>query len=175
MISVEVLEFCEKNAISMDNFLKDNVCMYDYVPESGKKRLLKHKDIERWYNVIPVSLLFAFRFSDLVLSKKLLIVEDSLGRYQVYINPCIIEESYELESLRAQLEQINSNFQDYNDVLRSVEVKRQLLEKINEIEENLKLIKHFNGEGSIERTNMMVRLLSSDLRLTRTKNNIDNS
>ena len=59
--------------------------------------------------------------------------------------------------------------------MRSVEVKRQLLEKINEIEENLKLIKHFNGEGSIERTNMMVRLLSSDLRLTRTKNNVDNS
>ena len=175
MISVEVLEFCEKNAISIENFLKDNLSFYDYVPESNKKSLLKHDDIERWYNVIPVSLLFAFRFSDLVLSKKLLIVEDSLGRYQVYINPCIIEEAYELEGLKKQLEQIDSNFQDYSNVLHSVEVKRQLLEKINEIEENLKLIKHFNGEGSIERTNMMVRLLSSDLRLTRTKNNIDNT
>lgn len=175
MISVEVLEFCEKNAISMDSFLKDNIGIYDYVPESGKKRLVKHKDIEGWYNIIPVSLLFAFRFSNLVLSKKLVIVEDSLGRYQVYINPCIIEEAYELEGLKKQLEQIDSNFQDYSNVLHSVEVKRQLLEKINEIEKNLKLIKHFNGEGSVERTNMMIRLLSSDLRLTRTKNNVDNS
>ena len=94
MISVEVIEFCEDNAISIEKFLQDNFSLARYIPKKNsknKKWRIKHNEIAGWINIIPVSLMFAHRYKHFVLTGKLLIVRDDYGKYCVYINPRIIQ------------------------------------------------------------------------------------
>ena len=84
MICVEVLEFCEDNAISIEKFLQDNFSLESYVFKKNPKNKrwrIKHNEIAGWYNVIPVSLMFAYRYKHLVLTGKLIIVRDDFGKY----------------------------------------------------------------------------------------------
>lgn len=172
MISVEVLEFCEDYAISIEKFLQDNFNLESYVPKlNSKKRKwrIKHNEIAGWYNIVPVSLMFAHRYKNLVLTGKLVIVRDDFGKYTVYINPRIIQESHQLAELQTRLQQIEDNPEVFDDTLRMVEVKRQLIEKINDIEENLRIIKHFNGEASLEYTMGIMNLMSGDKNFQRVR------
>lgn len=177
MISVEVLEFCEDNAISIQKFLQENFSIESYVPKfnsRNKKWRIKHNEIAGWYNVIPVSLMFAHRYKHLVFTGKLVIVRDDFGKYNVYINPRIIRESQELAPLQAQLQELENNPELSIDAIRLVEIKRQLIEKIQDIEENLRIIKHFNGEDSLNYMMRLAQVLPESSGLSRERKRLEN-
>lgn len=176
MISVEVMEFCEDNAISIKKFLRENFNIESYIPKfnsKNKKWRVKHSEIAGWYNVIPVSLMFAHRYKNLVLTGKLVIVRDDFGKYSVYINPRIIRESQVLEELQSKLTQIDEHPEVFESTLEMVEVKRQISEKIADVEENLRLIKHFNGESSLEYVAGIMHILEEE-ELTRERKRLEN-
>lgn len=166
MISVEIVEFCEDNAISIEKFLKDNFSIESYIPKFNSKKKkwrIKHSEIAGWYNVIPVSLMFAHRYKNLVLTGKLVIVCDDFGKYNVYINPRIIQKSLALESLRRKFQQVEEHPELFESTLGMIELKRQLAEEIADAEENLRLIKHFNGEESLEYVAGIMQVLEEDM------------
>ena len=176
MISVEVLEFCEDNAISIEKFLHDNFNLESYIPKKNSKNRrwrIKHNEIAGWYNVIPVSIMFAHRYKHLVLTGKLVIVRDDYGKYTAYINPRIIQESQQLGELQTMLQQIEEEPESFDNVLKMVETKRQLVEKINDLEENIRIIKHFNGEESLEYTMGIIKLLSETEGVSRRRERLE--
>ena len=153
MISVEILEFLEDNAISIQKFLQENFSIESYVPKFNSKKKkwrIKHNEIAGWINVIPVSMKFAYRYKHLVFTGKLVVVQDDYGKYCVYINPRVIRESCELAELQSLLNELEENLEP--DAIKLIEAKRQVTEKIKDIEENIRLIKHFNGEESLDYT-----------------------
>lgn len=163
MISVDVLDFCEDNAISIAKFLQDNFSIKSYIPKFNvkkKKWRIKHNEISGWINVIPVSLKFAYRYKHLVLTGKLVIVQDDFGKFCVYINPRIIQESFQLKELQILLQELDANdLEFYENAIKIAEFKRQLVGKIQDIEENIRIIKHFNGDDSLEYTMNIMNLL----------------
>ena len=168
MISVEVLEFLEDNAISISKFLQDNFSIESYVPKYNQKKKkwrIKHNEIAGWINVIPVSMKFAHRYKHLVLTGKLVVVQDDYGKYCVYINPRVIRESCELAELQTLLSELEENFEP--DAIRMVEVRRQVAEKIEDIEESIRIIKHFNGEESLDYTMGIMNIIHETNSLTR--------
>lgn len=159
MKSVEIREFCEDYSISIEKFLTENFSLESYVPKlnaKNKKWRIKHNEIAGWYNIVPVSLMFAHRYKHLVFTGKLVIVRDDFGRYCVYINPRIIQESQELESLQIRLQDVEDNFEVFEDTLKMLEIKRQLEDRIQDIEENLRIIRHFNGEDSLNYSSSII-------------------
>ncbi len=175
MICVEVLEFCEDNAISIEKFLQDNFSLESYVFKKNPKNKrwrIKHNEIAGWYNVIPVSLMFAYRYKHLVLTGKLIIVRDDFGKYCVYINPRIIQESQQLTELQDKLKQIDEDIESFDNVFNIVETKRNLMAKINDIEENIRIIKHFNGNDSLEYTSNIMNILE-ETNHTRTRKRLE--
>ena len=175
MISVEVLEFLEDNAISIGKFLQENFSIEKYVPKfNGKKKKwrIKHNEIAGWMNVIPVSMKFAHRYKHLVLTGKLVVVQDDFGKYTVYINPRVIRESCELAELQVLLQELEENMEP--DTIRMVEARRQVSEKIQDIEENIRIIKHFNGEESLEYTMGIMNLINESQNLSRARKRVEN-
>lgn len=174
MISVEVLEFLEDNAISIEKFLQENFSIESYIPKFNSKKKkwrIKHNEIAGWYNVIPVSMKFAYRYKHLVLTGKLVVVQDDFGKYCVYVNPRIIQESCELAELQAILHELEDNMEP--DTIRMVEAKRQVAEKIHGLEENVRIIKHFNGEESLEYTMGIMNLLDESKNLSRARRRVE--
>ena len=174
MISVEVLEFLEDNAISIEKFLQENFSIESYIPKFNakkKKWRIKHNEIAGWYNVIPVSMKFAYRYKHLVLTGKLIVVHDDFGKYCVYVNPRVISESCELAELQAILHDLEENMEP--DTLRMVEIKRQLAEKIQDIEENIRIIKHFKGEESLEYNMGIMHLIDESKNLSRVRRRVE--
>ena len=171
MLSEEIREFCLYNAISIEKFLNENFSIEKYVPkfnERKKKWRVKHNEITGWLNVIPVSLKFAFRYKHLVLMGKLVIVRDDYGKFNVYINPRIIQESQELGVLYRKLQEIEQYPDIFMDAFNMVEYKQQLSEKIADLEENLRIIRHFHGEESLEYTSGLMNLIP-EVKLMRKK------
>ena len=174
MISVEVLEFLEDNAISISKFLQDNFSIESYVPkynQKKKKQRIKHNEIAGWINVIPVSMKFAHRYKHLVLTGKLVVVQDDYGKYCVYINPRVIRESCELAELQTLLGELEENFEP--DAIRMVEARRQVSEKIEDIEENIRIIKHFNGEESLDYTMGIMNIIHETNGLIRGRRRVE--
>ena len=174
MISVEVLEFLEDNAISISKFLQDNFSIESYVPKYNQKKKkwrIKHNEIAGWINVIPVSMKFAHRYKHLVLTGKLVVVQDDYGKYCVYINPRVIRESCELAELQTLLGELEENFE--SDAIRMVEARRQVAEKIEDIEENIRIIKHFNGEESLDYTMGIMNIIHETNGLTRGRRRVE--
>ena len=174
MISVEVLEFLEDNAISISKFLQDNFSIESYVPKYNQKKKkwrIKHNEIAGWINVIPVSMKFAHRYKHLVLTGKLVVVQDDYGKYCVYINPRVIRESCELAELQTLLGELEENFEP--DAIRMVEARRQVSEKIEDIEENIRIIKHFNGEESLDHTMGIMNIIHETNGLTRGRRRVE--
>ena len=174
MISVEVLEFLEDNAISISKFLQDNFSIESYVPKYNQKKKkwrIKHNEIAGWINVIPVSMKFAHRYKHLVLTGKLVVVQDDYGKYCVYINPRVIRESCELAELQTLLSELEENFEP--DAIRMVEVRRQVAEKIEDIEESIRIIKHFNGEESLDYTIGIMNIIHETNGLTRGRRRVE--
>ena len=134
MLSVEVIEFCEDNAIKISKFLNDN---FEIIRENNKKkRRVKHSEIVGFTNIVPVSLFFAYRYKELVLTGKLIIVVDDYSKYAVYVNPRIIASVAMFETLQNLLLEKDSNIQISNE--------------IKDILENIRIIRHFNGDDSIK-------------------------
>lgn len=174
MISVEVLEFLEDNAISISKFLQDNFSIESYVPKYNQKKKkwrIKHNEIAGWINVIPVSMKFAHRYKHLVLTGKLVVVQDDYGKYCVYINPRVIRESCELAELQTLLGELEENFEP--DAIRMVEARRQVAEKIEDIEENIRIIKHFNGEESLDYTMGIMNIIHETNGLIRGRRRVE--
>ena len=174
MISVEVLEFLEDNAISISKFLQDNFSIESYVPKYNQKKKkwrIKHNEIAGWINVIPVSMKFAHRYKHLVLTGKLVVVQDDYGKYCVYINPRVIRESCELAVLQTLLGELEENFEP--DAIRMVEARRQVSEKIEDIEENIRIIKHFNGEESLDYTMGIMNIIHETNGLIRGRRRVE--
>ncbi len=174
MISVEVLEFLEDNAISISKFLQDNFSIESYVPKYNQKKKkwrIKHNEIAGWINVIPVSMKFAHRYKHLVLTGKLVVVQDDYGKYCVYINPRVIRESCELAELQTLLGELEENFEP--DAIRMVEARRQVSEKIEDIEENIRIIKHFNGEESLDYTMGIMNIIHETNGLIRGRRRVE--
>lgn len=168
MISVEVIEFCEDNAIGIEKFLNDNFHLETKTEKYNKKNKkwrLKHSEIEGLFNVIPVSLFFAYRYKRLVKTGVLLIVCDDYNHYNAYINPRIINEAYELKELNARLKEIGNDDQKNND-------KNLILTRIKELEEYIRIIKHFDAQDAVEQNNHILSLLNDNLLLQREKNNL---
>lgn len=175
MISVEVLEFLEDNAISIQKFLQENFSIESYVPKFNSKKKkwrIKHNEIAGWINVIPVSMKFAYRYKHLVLTGKLVVVQDDYGKYCVYINPRVIRESCELAELQSILQELEENFEP--DTIRMVEARRQVTEKIRDIEENVRIIKHFNGEESLDYTMGIMNIIYETENLSRARRRVEN-
>lgn len=174
MISVEVLEFLEDNAISISKFLQDNFSIESYVPKYNQKKKkwrIKHNEIAGWINVIPVSMKFAHRYKHLVLTGKLVVVQDDYGKYCVYINPRVIRESCELAELQTLLGELEENFEP--DAIRMVEARRQVSEKIEDIEESIRIIKHFNGEESLDYTMGIMNIIHETNGLIRGRRRVE--
>ena len=174
MISVEVLEFLEDNAISISKFLQDNFSIESYVPKYNQKKKkwrTKHNEIAGWINVIPVSMKFAHRYKHLVLTGKLVVVQDDYGKYCVYINPRVIRESCELAELQTLLGELEENFEP--DAIRMVEARRQVSEKIEDIEESIRIIKHFNGEESLDYTMGIMNIIHETNGLIRGRRRVE--
>lgn len=172
MLNEEIIEFCEYYAISIEKFLNENFSIEKYVPkfnERKKKWRVKHSEIAGWLNVIPVSLKFAFRYKHLVLTGKLVIVRDDYGKFNVYVNPRIIQESQELGVLHQKLRELEESPEMFDDAFKVVEFKQQLVEKIADLEENLRIIKHFHGDESLEYTSGIMNLIP-EVKLSRKKN-----
>ncbi len=177
MISVEVLKFCEDNAVSIKKFLQDNFSIESYVPKYNKnnrKWRIKHSEIAVLHNVISVPLKFAYRYKHLVLTGKLVIVRDEFGKYNVYINPRIIQELSESIALQEKLAYLDEHPEEFDDAIRMVEVRRQLTEKIQDIEESLRIIKHFNGEESLEYMMGLMNVVAKD-NMSRSRKRLENN
>ena len=114
---------------------------------------------------------FAYRYKHLVLTGKLVVVQDDFGKYCVYVNPRIIQESCELAELQAILHELEDNMEP--DTIRMVEAKRQVAEKIHGLEENVRIIKHFNGEESLEYTMGIMNLLDESKNLSRARRRVE--
>ena len=54
-----------------------------------------------------------------------------------------------------------------------VETIRQVVEKINDLEENIRIIKHFNGEESLEYTMGIIKLLSETEGVSRRRERLE--
>ena len=145
MLSVEVIEFCEDHAIKISKFLNDNF-EKEQDNKSKKRRRIKHSEIMGLQNIVPVSLFFAYRYKELVLTGKLIIVIDDYGKYAVYINPRIIASVTMFETLQKLLSENDSR----------VDVSKE----IKDILENIRIIKHFKGEESLEYAEKSFKALS---------------
>ena len=71
------------------------------------------------------------------------------------------------------LQQIEEEPESFDNVLKMVETKRQLVEKINDLEENIRIIKHFNGEESLEYTMGIINLLSENEGVSRRRERLE--
>ena len=146
MLNVEVIEFCEDNAIKVSKFLNDNFERQQENNKSKKRRRIKHSEISSFQNIVPVSLFFAYRYKELVYTGKLVIVVDDYGKYAVYVNPRIIASATMFETLQKLLGENDSNV--------------QISEEIKDILENIRIIRHFKGEESIEYSQRSFKTLS---------------
>lgn len=143
MIKQEEIEFCEDNAISIEKFVSENFVLTEYTTRKNKKNRkwrVKHEELTGMPNIITVPIPFAHRYKELVASGKLIIVKDGFGKYKVYINPRIIIESSKLDYLEECLENLQSS------IAKSSESEIEYIERrIASIEENIRIIKHFNN------------------------------
>lgn len=162
MIKKEVIEFCEDYAISIGKFLQDNYEL-EYYPSKKerrkKKNRLKHDDIKNWWNIVQVPKQFAYRYKELVHIGKLLIVRDDFGVYQVYLNPSLIKSSFMLAELEEELHNIENTPEEYMDASIIAYTQAKIMQLIEDQEENIRLIKHFDGGESLDYTNKLYELI----------------
>lgn len=162
MISGEVIEFCEDNAISIHKFLQDNFdsdSNESKTKAKNKRWRVKHSEIDVLCNIVPVSLFFAHRYKNLVSTGVLVIVRDDFGKYGVYINPRIFQEIQQYERLQEYLKQLEESPEMFDNVYQIVELKRQIADKIHEFEEWIRIIKHFGGEELLDNMAHLVSVL----------------
>ena len=165
MLNVEVIEFCEDNAIGIEKFLCDNFNLEKKTTKynnKNKKWRIKHNEIEGWLNIIPVSLFFAYRYKKKIKTGVIVIVRDDYNQYNAYINPRIIHESYELKDLNEQLKNLSNDKQNGKN-------KKIILSRIKELEEYIRIIKHFDADDTMEKNRHLFELLDDNLELTRSK------
>ena len=166
MIKPEVLDFCEDYKISIKKFLQEN---YSIIPSKSNKRYrIKHREIADFMNLIPVSLFFAFRYPELVVSGKLVIVEDDYHKYNVYINPRIIQETLAIVELEEELSSLDE------DLIEDLVKTRMLLRKIADLKENEAIINHFHGTVEETNTRSLYQKRKS-LGLTRVQKGLENN
>ncbi len=166
MIKPEVLEFCEDHKISIRKFLQEN---YSIIPSNSKKRYrIKHREIANFMNLIPVSLFFAFRYPELVANGKLVIVEDDYHKYNVYINPRIIQETLAIIELEEELSSLD------DDLVEDLVRIRMLLRKIADLKENEAIINHFHGTAEETNTQNLYQK-GKALGLTRVQKGLENN
>lgn len=149
----EEREFCEDNSISIEKFLNDNFIMMNQSVKKNKKNRrwrIKHSEIMVLDNIIKVPIPFAIRYKELISIGKLIIVRDDFGFFQCYINPRIIVESYALGGLEKRLHDL---IEDINELdLENVKIRRTLSKRIADLQENIRIINHFNGSETLQNT-----------------------
>ena len=151
MLTKEDYAFCSDYAISLEKFLSDNFQVQSYTQKKNgrnKKWRLKHDEISGWKNIISVPIPFAHRYKELVGMGKLIVVCDDYGKYKVYINPRIITESYALSELQVYYEKLKTKEDSLDEAMKNTIV--MLEEKIADLEENVRIIRHFKGEDALE-------------------------
>ncbi|MEG0977516.1 MAG: hypothetical protein RSF02_03070 [Bacilli bacterium] len=162
MLSKELLYFCEDHAISIKKFLNDN---FQFSGEerkiNSKKRKwrIRHSEISYLPFVVPCSLKFAMRYVELVEMGKILIVVDEFGKYTSYINPKIIIKSMEQHNLEEELSELSKPFNSLSLLESKVFEKKNILGELEDIKENLRIIKHFDGIDSLDYASLITSLI----------------
>ena len=156
MIRKEELEFCENYAISIEKFLSDCFILTKFETKKNnrnRKWRVKHSEISDLVNVIQVPIPFAYRYKELVGIGKLIVVRDDFGLYKVYINPKIISESYKLRITERRLEELKLR----DELSKNDRILLEFLEnEINDLREDIRLIRHFKGEEDLIKTHEMI-------------------
>ena len=156
MIRKEELEFCENYAISIEKFLSDCFILTKFETKKNnrnRKWKVKHSEISDLVNVIQVPIPFAYRYKELVGIGKLIVVRDDFGLYKVYINPKIISESYKLRITEKKLEELKLR----DELSKNDRILLEFLEnEINDLREDIRLIRHFKGEEDLIKTHEMI-------------------
>ena len=156
MIRKEELEFCENYAISIEKFLSDCFILTKFETKKNnrnRKWKVKHSEISDLVNVIQVPIPFAYRYKELVGIGKLIVVRDDFGLYKVYINPKIISESYKLRITERRLEELKLR----DELSKNDRILLEFLEnEINDLREDIRLIRHFKGEEDLIKTHEMI-------------------
>lgn len=156
MIRKEELEFCENYAISIEKFLSDCFILTKFETKKNnrnRKWRVKHSEISDLVNVIQVPIPFAYRYKELVGIGKLIVVRDDFGLYKVYINPKIISESYKLRITERRLEELKLR----DELSKNDMILLEFLEnEINDLREDIRLIRHFKGEEDLIKTHEMI-------------------
>ena len=146
MIRKEELEFCENYAISIEKFLSDCFILTKFETKKNnrnRKWRVKHSEISDLVNVIQVPIPFAYRYKELV----------GIGLYKVYINPKIISESYKLRITERRLEELKLR----DELSKNDRILLEFLEnEINDLREDIRLIRHFKGEEDLIKTHEMI-------------------
>lgn len=156
MIKKEELEFCEDYAVSIEKFLSDCFILEKFeIKKNNKNRKwrIKHSEIRCLANIIQVPIPFAYRYKELVGIGKLIIVRDDFGLYKVYINPKIISESYKLRIMEKRLEDLKLR----DELSKNDMCLLEFLEnEINDLREDIRLVRHFKGEEDLIKTHEMI-------------------
>ncbi len=161
MIIKDELDFCESMSISIDKLLNDNFDVAGYLSRKEKfksKKRIKHKEIKNFPNIVIIPNSFALHHRDLLSKGKILLVIDDFGFYQSYLNPKILVDACKYQEYLSQLEALETVYESSEINLK----KEQLVAKVKDCEENIRLIKAFNGSESL-RHNSLVYEIAKDL------------
>ena len=150
----EIKQFCEcQDYISIQKFLHD----YFSIEVESKKLNSKHRKWKIKHNeirglsklIIPISMKFAIRYSELINKGKILIVKDEYNCYQAYYNPKLILGLLNKTKIERELFLLHKKTFTLKNLDSSIAKIKYLTQKVESIEEDERIIVHFGGSDAI--------------------------